>query len=1620
MSANNPDGWPPSLGAPGPSNSADQHIQAHQRPLPGYGQSNVHPNAHSIAALTGMAQPLPQASQVHPASGMQPSASQSQSSAPSAPGYPLPGLGQAIQQPQGRPSIDRERDIRQMDLRERDMRERQRQQEEMAQREREQHERESRDRQHREPLPQQNHAGAITIHQPVASKVSTAIHAPGGLLSGIGSGPGPNPTGGLAHSTGSAGIFGPPLQAGDGPGRSLQALPPQNSQNPTFPFGVNHGIHPLSGGGPGLPHGQQPILNDALSYLDQVKVQFVDQPDVYNRFLDIMKDFKSQAIDTPGVIERVSNLFAGHPNLIQGFNTFLPPGYRIECGSGDDPNAIRVTTPMGTTVSSMSAAVRPPSTPANGALTANGPMNAIRHGPYYEQMPRNLNAGWQQQPPPITGAVEGVFGPNARPAPLAVYGPQSQGPSPMPLPENQNVREAQAAAAGAAAASRLQQEQRGVSQLQSAVSAATGTAPPRQQLLQGSPTGAPSQLVPQTSPAPNGAGGGASPAAQSGLEKRGPVEFNHAISYVNKIKNRFANQPDIYKQFLEILQTYQRESKPIQDVYAQVTHLFNSAPDLLEDFKQFLPESAAQAKAHAAAKQAAEDAVMLSNVRGEPVGLGATPTGPPSQQTPGPQRSEMKMPPVGNFAHPPSATKDTSKRRRGGPVPTAGVTSSSQVAMALADTASAPQALRMSAASGGSTNKRTKVNHAKAVQAEAMATASPTLTPALPEPLPPNVPSGATTEEIAFFDRVKKFIANKQTMNEFLKICNLFSQDLIDKGTLISRVSNFIGGNPELMTWFKRFVAHDGKDEVIENKPKPSNARVNLSNCRGYGPSYRLLPKRERIKVCSGRDEMCWNVLNSDWASHPTWASEDSGFVAHRKNQFEEALHRIEEERHDYDFNVEASQRTIQLLEPIAQTIARMSPDERANFTLPPGIGGQSTAIYHRVIRKLYGVKEGGQVIQCMTTRPCAIIPVVLARLKQKDEEWRATQREWEKVWREQTAKNYWKSLDHLGINAKTADKRNFATKTLVNEVHTRYEEQRRQRGLPGKLPSKYQLEYAFNDVGVILDACRLLIFFAASLTNTNGIDRQKLENVVKDFTTMFFDISAEKFEEAMSNIPTRPIDDEDMQDVMISGETSSTRGRAGANTKKNDLLRGVLDRSRNGKSVQNEADSSVAHGSKETTPDIISTVEDDVDDMTDAPPETTDAPDASEDTWVKHPLTGVLKSAKGPLRNIPRNEPYRREKYSLYCGTSIYCFFRMFQILYERLSHLKHNEKQVVEDVRRAKLTKPAADLSLLDKKPEAFFDRTDADANYYKQVLGMIQDVLDQRMEMTQFEELMRRFYLHCGWQLYSFDRLFNSLARLAINVMSNDTKDKSNDMIQLFYKNREKEDTTCLLEINYRKQVEKLVKDGDLYRIEFNQTTKKAGIQVLRKDDPTFSDNNLSPEAKWVYYITSYTKVEPTEGVPIEGHVLMPFLKRNLPEDVEEPEPKERSVPYLYQSDLEFHVCVNSYKIDYDRKGIDWFVHSKKQRMSGFNNKGLVDLDRASQHRRTKFREKFVLRNNKRTTTEAERDEMDRNTKSFRAWIDNGPPAQAPNSSASSSSAIINGDQRDQDRDWEMVDV
>ena len=69
---------------------------------------------------------------------------------------------------------------------------------------------------------------------------------------------------------------------------------------------------------------------DALEYLQEVKKKFAENPEVYRNFLGVMGDFKQGAVDVADVIEKVRVMFRGDRHLIEGFNTFLPPGYTLK------------------------------------------------------------------------------------------------------------------------------------------------------------------------------------------------------------------------------------------------------------------------------------------------------------------------------------------------------------------------------------------------------------------------------------------------------------------------------------------------------------------------------------------------------------------------------------------------------------------------------------------------------------------------------------------------------------------------------------------------------------------------------------------------------------------------------------------------------------------------------------------------------------------------------------------------------------------------------------------------------------------------------------------------------------------------------------------------------------------------------------------------------------------------------------------------------------------------------------------------------------------------------------------------------------------------------------------
>ena len=68
------------------------------------------------------------------------------------------------------------------------------------------------------------------------------------------------------------------------------------------------------------------------------------------------------------------------------------------------------------------------------------------------------------------------------------------------------------------------------------------------------------------------------------------LEFDDGYNFVCKIKARFAQQPEIYEAFLEMLNLYISECRKPEQIFTEVSILFKGHPDLIEGFRQFMPK----------------------------------------------------------------------------------------------------------------------------------------------------------------------------------------------------------------------------------------------------------------------------------------------------------------------------------------------------------------------------------------------------------------------------------------------------------------------------------------------------------------------------------------------------------------------------------------------------------------------------------------------------------------------------------------------------------------------------------------------------------------------------------------------------------------------------------------------------------------------------------------------------------------------------------------------------------------------------------------------------------------------------------------------------------------------
>ncbi|CAJ2647756.1 unnamed protein product [Trifolium pratense] len=743
--------------------------------------------------------------------------------------------------------------------------------------------------------------------------------------------------------------------------------------------------------------GQKLTTNDALAYLKAVKDIFQDKRDKYDEFLEVMKEFKGQRIDTVGVIARVKDLFRGHTDLILGFNTFLPKGYEITLPIEDE------------------------------------------------------------QPHP-----------------------------------------------------------------------------------------------------------------------KKPVEFDEAMSYVNKIKTRFRGDDRVYKSFLEILNMYRKENKSIDAVYQEVAALFEDHPDLLDGFIQFLPDATTAASTHAAARnsvfrdrRSAMPTVRQVHVEKRERTIVSHGDRDPSVDRPDPEHDGRLF--RAEKEHKRRVEKEKSRRED-------------------RDRRERERNDRDYEHDRGRDRERLSQKRKSDHKVEDSGA----------EPLlHADQNFGMYSQELAFCAEVKERLRNPDDYQEFLKCLHIYSREIITRQELQSLVGDLLGKYPDLMEGFNDFLlqaekndggflvgvmnkkslwiegnglkpmkaerrdrdrGHDkdryrddgmkerdresrerDKSTTISNKDvsgskmsiypskdkylsKPIN-ELDLSNCEQCTPSYRLLPKNYPIPIASQRTELGAEVLNDHWVS-VTSGSEDYSFKHMRKNQYEESLFRCEDDRFELDMLLESvnvtTKRVEELLEKVNNNLIRRDSPIRIEEHL--------TALNFRCIERIYG-DHGLDALEVLKKNASLALPVILTRLKQKQEEWERCRADFSKVWAEIYSKNYHKSLDHRSFYFKQQDTKSLSTKALLAEIKEINEKKLKEddvllaNAAGNRRPIFPNLEFEYLDPHIHDDLYQLIKYSCGEVCTTEQLDK-----VMKVWTT---------FLESMFCVPCRPQGAEDTEDVVVAKNNS-------------------------------------------------------------------------------------------------------------------------------------------------------------------------------------------------------------------------------------------------------------------------------------------------------------------------------------------------------------------------------------------------------------------------------------------------------------------------------------------------
>lgn len=792
--------------------------------------------------------------------------------------------------------------------------------------------------------------------------------------------------------------------------------------------------------------------------------------------------------------------------------------------------------------------------------------------------------------------------------------------------------------------------------------------------------------------------------------------------------------------------------------------------------------------------------------------------------------------------------------------------------------------------------------------------------------------------EIIFFKSLKKVMDfNSQPGTDYFlelsKTFELYSCSVITKLELsgmveplfkLSNINNFMSSSTHGV---RRVAKEENREtaQVVQNKLNEffelfkSIAASRESSRRKYGWYFRPLSdfdttkskrhghsyleiQRPRILKAQPNSE-----INELWVSVP-YGSEDFSFRHFRKNAFEDALFKCEDERFELDMTTENACYTLKLLEKANEEVNKLAPEQQKNFVLDEKI---LSKIRLKPIMSIYS-EHAVKIIEMLKSSPAKSLPVVINRIRQKIETWKKTSKhDSERLWKETVEKNFYKSLDHRSFYFKQNEKKMTNAKSFFNEAKQRHQVKEESKIVLRKyLKGEINLQ-SYEFIG----GSRNTLFFNSFSGLSAGVIHRVPEDFIDDVIEEFKQLDTVDRSALYLNAPEystlphfrllfacRPIVYDSIRLIIYALEKSNYSDKAKVDKWIQCIFKDFMGIRLPGDIVSHKVEEFFENITENETTEQ------------NEPQADVEYTKKIIDKWIHNQSYTDMEIDDNSLSEIVQDPmslrkdhsfvgyiPLLKENQVIYTPSTVYSFMRFFYDIYERLLKVKLILSQVGKD----------EEPSSLEHGPYKFEENVESEYLGFLKVVCML---LRNTYDANKFEDKCRNLLGNNSYVFFTFDKLVNYAAKSLHALASDEPTGKAAALYSKFSKSK-------LNEEMYLAEFLGLSPNLQIFRLHWNSKYSILSITYIESPYEKLSEQSVKNAQKYKkHFLNSNVQNGLIEELKPLQQRFEAYLKQN------EVSLNEYAKDIFYFQNITHGMIENSYKLHYIPGGEDFLLNTR----------------------------------------------------------------------------------------------